>query len=153
MLHSNFSNNKGFSLIEMIVASIILSLAVVSICTVSTKSMTAVKSNREYETAWDLLDRQLTVIDYAGIEEFINQGQMSGHFGDEETEGTHYWSVKCEEGEYDYLYNLELTIMWGPENAPSSVSVQTVLNGTGVELEEEEESEDGSEGQPAAEDR
>jgi prepilin-type N-terminal cleavage/methylation domain-containing protein len=143
-------NNKGFSLIEMIVASIILSLAVVSICAVSTKSMTAVKSNREYEIAWDLLDRQLTIIDYAGIEEFINEGQMSGHFGDEESEGTHYWSAKCEEGEYDYLYNLELTVVWGPENAPSSISLSTVLNGTGSEIEEEEEeSEGGGEGQPA----
>lgn len=148
----NFGNNKGFSLIEMIVASIILSLAVVSICAVSTKSMTAVRSNRDYEIAWDLLDKQLTIIDYAGVEEFINQGQMSGHFGSEETESTHYWSAKCEEGEYDYLYNVELTVMWGPENSPSSISVSTVLNGTGTEIEEDEESEGGSEGQPASED-
>ncbi|MBW8016815.1 MAG: prepilin-type N-terminal cleavage/methylation domain-containing protein [Planctomycetes bacterium] len=145
----NFRNNKGFSLIEMIVASIILSLAVVAVCAVSTKSMTAVRSNRDYEIAWDLLDRQLTMIDYFGIEEFINQGQMSGHFGDEDREGKHYWSAKCEEGEYDYLYNLELTVMWGPENAPSSISVLTVLNGTGSEIEENEESEGSSEGQPA----
>ena len=132
----NFRNNKGFSLIEMIVASVILSLAVVAVCAVSTKSMTAVRSNRDYEEAWDLIDRQLTLIDYAGIEEFINQGQMSGHFSDGENEAKHYWSAKCEEGEYDYLYNLELTVMWGPENAPSIISVQTVLNGTGTEIEE-----------------
>ncbi|MCF7955630.1 MAG: prepilin-type N-terminal cleavage/methylation domain-containing protein [Phycisphaerae bacterium] len=135
----DFRNNKGFSLIEMIVASIILSLAVVSVCAVSTKSMTAVRSNREYEIAWDLLDRQLTMIDYVGIEEFINQGQMEGHFGDEDSEGTHYWSAKCEEGEYDYLYNLQLTVTWGSENAPRSISVSTALNGTGTATEESEE--------------
>jgi len=135
----NSGNNKGFSLIEMIVASIILSLAVVSVCAVSTKSMTAVRSNREYEVAWDLLDRQLTLIDYAGVEEFINQGQMEGHFSDEETEGTHYWSAKCEEGEYDYLYNIELSVTWGPENAPRKISVSTVLNGVGTMIEEDEE--------------
>ena len=138
-------NNKGFSLIEMIVASIILSLAVVSVCAVSTKSMTAVRANRDYEVAWDLLDRQLTVIDYAGIEEFLNEGQMEGHFGDEDTEGSHYWSAKCEEGEYDYLYNVKLTVSWGPENAPRSISVTTVLNGSGTEIEEDEE-EDQAEG-------
>jgi prepilin-type N-terminal cleavage/methylation domain-containing protein len=135
----NSGNNKGFSLIEMIVASIILSLAVVSVCAVSTKSMTAVRSNREYEVAWDLLDRQLTMIDYFGIEEFINQGQMEGRFGDEETEGTHFWSVKCEEGEYDYLYNVELSVTWGSDNAPRKISVSTVLNGVGTMIEEDEE--------------
>jgi prepilin-type N-terminal cleavage/methylation domain-containing protein len=144
----NSRNNKGFSLIEMIVASIILSMAVVSICAVSTKSMTSVRSNRDYEVAWDLLDRQLTIIDYTGIEEFINEGQMSGQFGEESSSGLHYWSAKCEEGEYDYLYNLELTISWGPENAMRSISVSTVLNGTGVVMEEEEEPEEGG-GQPA----
>jgi prepilin-type N-terminal cleavage/methylation domain-containing protein len=146
---NKFRNKKGFSLIEMIVASVILSFAVVTICAVSTKSMTAVKSNRDYEVAWDLMDKQLAIIDYAGIEEFINQGQMSGQFGDEDTPGTHYWSIKYEEGDYDYLYNLELTVMWGPENAPRNISVMTVLNGTGTELAEEE-AEEGSEGQPAA---
>lgn len=142
-------NDKGFSLIEMIVASIILSLAVVSICAVSTKSMTAVKSNREYEVAWDLLDRQMTMIDYVGIEEFLNQGQMSGQLGGGDSDGNsgamHYWSVKCEEGEYNYLYNVQVTISWGAENAMRSITAATVLNGVGTEIVEEE----GSEGQPA----
>ncbi len=146
----DLKNNKGFSLIEMIVASIILSLAVVSVCAVSTKSMTSVRSNRDYEVAWDLLDRQLTIIDYTGIEEFINEGQMSGQFGDDDSDGTHYWSARCEEGEYDYLYNLDLTISWGPENAMRSISVSTVLNGAGIEIVEEEESE-GGDGQAGGE--
>ena len=134
-------NNRGFSLVEMIVASIILSLAVVSICAVSTKSMTAVRSNREYEIAWDLLDRQLTIIDYVGIEEFLEEGQMQGQFGDEEEGIVHYWSAKCEQGDYDYLYNLDVTLSWGPKNAPRKISVSTVLNGTGAQIEDEEESE------------
>jgi prepilin-type N-terminal cleavage/methylation domain-containing protein len=141
-LKSSHFRNKGFSLIEMIVASIILSLAVVSICAVSTKSMTSVRSNRDHETAWDLLDRQFTFIDYMGIEEFINEGQMSGQFGDNESDVTHYWSAKCEEGDYDYLYNLQLTISWGPENAMRSISASTVLNGTGSLIEEDEEEEE-----------
>lgn len=146
-------NNKGFSLIEMIVASIILSLAVVSICAVGTKSMTAVKFNREYEIAWDLLDRQLTIIDYAGIEEFINNGQMQGQFGGDDTGVTHYWSAICEEGDYDYLYNLELTVMWGSETSPSSISISTVFNGTGIETTEESEdsSENANQDQPGPE--
>ena len=145
-IRSQLENNGGFSLIEMVVASIILSLAVVSICAISTKSMTSVRSNRDYGVAWDLLDRQLTMIDYTGIEEFINEGQMSGQFGDNDSEATHYWSAKCEEGDYDYLYNLELTVSWGAENAMRSISASTILNGTGTMIEEEESEEDGGPG-------
>jgi len=139
-------NNKGFSLIEMIVASIILSLAVVSICGLGTKSMTAVRSNRDYEVAWDLLDRQLTLIDYAGIEDFINQGQTTGHFGDDESESTHLWAVKFEEGEYDSLYNVQLTVTWGSQRVPRSISVSTVINGSGAEIEEQDDDQQTNEG-------
>ena len=139
------NNRKGFSLIEMIVASIVLSLAVVSVCAVSTKSMAAVKSNRDYEVAWDLLDRQFTIIDYMGIEEFIEEEQLSGQFEGSEDEIVHYWTAEYEEGEYDNLYNLDITISWGASNRLRSISASTILNGSGILSEEEEEEEEETE--------
>ena len=141
-------NNKGFSLIEMIVASVILSLSVVSICAVGTRSIAAVRSNRNYEIAWDLLDRQLTMIDYFGVEEFINEGRLSGHFGDEDDENSdvHYWSVEYEECDYDNLYKIRLTISWQEGGRARNISASTMLNGSGIltDTEEDEESEEGS---------
>jgi len=137
------SARKGFSLIEMIVASIILSLAVVTICAVSNKSMAAVRSNREYEDAWDLLDRQLMMIDYIGVEEFIEEGNMSGQFGSEGEEGqtVHYWTVKHQEGEYDNLYRIDVTISWKSAGSIRSISASTILNGSGILQAEEEQEE------------
>lgn len=133
-------NKTGFSLIEMIVASIILSLAVVSICAVSTKSMTNVRSNRDYEIAWDLLDRMLTEIDYKGIEEFIAQGQMSGQFGSQEEGGAvHYWEADYEDGDYDNLYRLNLSISWGSAGRKRKITASTILNGSGMMFEDEEQ--------------
>ena len=87
MMVSLRNKTRGFSLIETLVAAMLLSGGVVAICSLSGRSMTSVRVNREYETGWDVLDRQLTVIDYIGVEEFLQIGQMNGEFGSSEDGG------------------------------------------------------------------
>ncbi len=126
------TGRKGFSLVETVIAALLLSGAVVTICTLSTRSLTAVKTNREYESAWEILDRQLTLIDCIGIEEFIEAGRMSGQFGDKESgQMVHYWEVETEEGSADYLYKVYISVWWGAGGSGGKVSASTVLNGTG----------------------
>ena len=125
-------NNNGFTLIEVVIAAVLLSMAVIVVCTLSTRSLTAVKSNREYEFAWELLDNQLTMIDAVGIEDFINAGQMSGDFGEEENgKAAHRWQVWVTEKEADSLYRVDITVSW----AHGSVSAATALNGEGLLVE------------------
>ena len=125
-------NNSGFSLIEVVIAAVLLSMVVIVVCTLSTRSLTAVRSNREYEFAWDLLDNQLTMIDSVGIEDFIDAGQLSGGFGEEENSDTgHLWQVWITEEEADNLYRVDITVSW----AHGSVSAATVLNGEGLLVE------------------
>ena len=124
---------KGFSLIETMAAALILSGGVVTLCALSTRSLTAVKANREKESAWEVLDRQLTMIDYIGIEEFIELGQMQGQIGSEEGGGeVYYWEVETEEGVYDYLYNVDIFVSWGPGGRSGRISAATALNGQGT---------------------
>jgi prepilin-type N-terminal cleavage/methylation domain-containing protein len=137
---------KGFSLIEVVVASIILSGAVVALCAVGNKSMTGVKRNRDYEVAWELVDRQLTMIDYIGIEEFIEMGQLDGQFGNDDGSGpVHYWSVQVEDGDVDNIYDVRLTISWGSKTRPRSLAASTRFNGLGSLEETEEENQTGQE--------
>ena len=125
-------NNSGFTLIEVVIAALLLSMVVIVVCTLSTRSLTAVRSNREYEFAWDLLDNQLTMIDSVGIENFVEAGQLSGGFGEEEKSDTgHRWQVWITEEEADNLYRVDITVSW----AHGSVSAATVLNGEGLLVE------------------
>ena len=122
-------NNSGFSLIEVVIAAVLMSMVVIVVCTLSTRSLTAIRSNREYEFAWELLDNQLTMIDAVGIEDFIDAGQMSGGFGEDENSDTgHYWQAWITEEEADNLYRVDVTVFW----AHGSVSAATVLNGEGL---------------------
>lgn len=138
----------GFSLVEVIVASIILSTSVVALCAIGNKSMTGVKRNREYEQAWELMDKQLTMISMMGIDQFLEEDQMEGQLGRESTlqaqsgeetsQASHYWKAEVVEGEADNLYEVKLSISWGRQNRPRSIYASTRFNGVG-EFEETEE--------------
>ena len=129
------NNRRAFSLIEMVVAAVLLSSGVVVLSAVSARSLRAVKLNRENESAWEILDRQLTLIDYVGIDEFISAGQMEGKFGEEdEGQSVYYWEAEVDELEPDNLYRLDVTVSWGPEKKRRWISASTMLKGSGVVL-------------------
>jgi len=146
-------NRRGFSLIEMIVAAVLLSGAVVTLCAISNKSLGGVKLNRENEVAWQLLDRQFTLIDYIGVEQFIEAGELEGELGDEEDSQTVYrWSSDITEGEADNIYRVDMAVYWTAGNRTGKVSAATVFNGTGgTELSSESEDTVPSSGQEEGE--
>jgi prepilin-type N-terminal cleavage/methylation domain-containing protein len=68
-------NKRGFTLVEVISASVILCGAVMIVGTIGTQALIGTRLNRRYEMAASLIDRQLTLIDYVGIDSFIESGQ------------------------------------------------------------------------------
>ena len=130
-------NKKGFSLIETLVASAILSGAVLTLGAISTMSVSGTRLNRRYEMAASLLDKQLNMIDYIGIDEFIDIGQLEGDF--EGYEPPYRWEVVTEYQEIDSLYLVTITVSWVDGNRPYSISVDTMLDGVSVYLEVEVE--------------
>ncbi len=130
-------NKKGFSLIETLVASAILSGAVLTLGAISTMSVHGTRLNRRYEVAASLLDKQLNLIDYIGIDEFIDLGQLAGDF--EGYEPAYRWEVVTEYQDIDSLYLVTITVSWIDGNRPYSISVDTMLDGVSVYLEVEVE--------------
>jgi prepilin-type N-terminal cleavage/methylation domain-containing protein len=128
-------NKKGFSLIETLVASAILSGAVLTVGAISTSSLSGTRLNRQYEVATTLIDKQLSLIDYIGIDEFIDIGQMEGDF--EEIEPGYHWEVITEYQDIDSLYLVTITVSWINHKRPYSLSVDTMLDGISVYIEVE----------------
>jgi type II secretory pathway pseudopilin PulG len=135
MIRINEKNRKAFTLIETIVASIILCGSVLAVSAISSRSMVSTKLNRQYEVAAQLANRQLVLIDYLGIEDFIQLGQTEGDF--EKFEKQYYWQALYESLEIDNLYNVTVIVTWVERNKPYSVMISTRINGTGqlIELE------------------
>jgi Tfp pilus assembly protein PilV len=122
----------GFSLVEVLIAGMILSGAVLTLGAISTNALTDVRLNRHYETAAMLADRQLTLIDYLGIDQFVQTGQAQGVF--EEYEPGYQWQVATEYRGTDDLYLVSITMRWNEGKRPYSITVQTMLNGTNTTL-------------------
>ena len=129
-------NKSGFTLVETILASIILCAAVLALGAISTRSLGLTRLNRQYEVASTLVDRQLSLIDYIGVDNFIEFGQTEGEF--DQYEPVYNWEVVTESIGIDNLYVVNITISWIERNRQYSVSVDTRLNGTGIAFETEE---------------
>jgi prepilin-type N-terminal cleavage/methylation domain-containing protein len=135
----NNARQKGFTLIEVIVASLILCGAVMAIGAISVRSLTGTKLNRQYEGALAVAEKQLCVIDYLGIDDFLKTGVSEGVV--QEFEQEYGWRIDTEYQDIDNLYSVTVSVSWLEGPRPHTVTIQTRLNGTGkyVEVEEEEE--------------
>ncbi len=127
------TNRKGFTLVEAAVASTILCGAVLTVGAISTNSLKSTRLNRQYEVAASLVDKQLSLIDYIGIDEFIDIGQMEGSF--EEIEPGYYWEIVTEYQDIDSLYLVTITVTWVDLKRPHSLSVDTMLDGITIYIE------------------
>ena len=124
---------RGFNLIETLAASMILSGAVLSLSAIGTNTLTNTRLHRHYEQAASVIDLQLGVIDFTGIDEFIEAGQMEGV--NDQFELDYHWAVATEYTGTDNLYLVKITVTWLEGKRPYSVTAQTMLNGASLALE------------------
>ncbi len=128
MIRTTCTRQSGFNLVETIVAGVILSSAVLTLGAISSGALTDMRLNRQYETAASVVDKQLTLIDAVGIDQFIEQGQSEGVV--EEFEPGYAWAVSTEYEGIDNVYLVTITVRWMDRNRPRQIAVQTRLNGT-----------------------
>jgi prepilin-type N-terminal cleavage/methylation domain-containing protein len=127
------ARQRGFNLVEILAASMILSAAVLALSTISTNALTSTRLNRHYERAASILDQQLTLIDQIGIDQFVEAGQMEGV--NEQFEPGYHWSVSAQYAGTDNVYAVKIAVTWLEGKRPYSVVVQTMLNGASLASE------------------
>ncbi|MBN2594735.1 MAG: hypothetical protein JXA81_14600 [Sedimentisphaerales bacterium] len=121
------TKTKGFTLVEVVASSIILCGAVMIVGAIGTQALTGTHLNRRYETAASLADKQLSLIDYIGIDSIVEMGQTEGDY--DESGYEYHWKIETEYQGIDSLYLVTLTVGWIDRNRPYSISVNTMLNG------------------------
>jgi len=130
------SKTSGFSLVETLVAGTILSGSVLAILAASTSCIGTTRLNRQYERAASLVEKQFSLIDFIGIDDFIDSGEQEGI--SEEYETAYSWQVENEYQDLDGLYRLTMTVTWVDRGRPRRLIVETMLNGESLVVEEEE---------------
>ncbi len=123
-------SRRGFNLVEALVATMILSGAVLTFGAIGTNALSSTRLHRHYEMAAALIDKQLSLIDYMGIDQFIQAGQTEGIV--EDLEPGYQWRVTTEYQNVDNLYLVAITVSWLEGRRPYRVTAQTMLDGTGA---------------------
>ncbi len=109
-------------------AAMILSGAVLTFSAIGTNALSSTRLHRHYEMAAAVIDKELSLIDYMGIDAFIQGGQMEGV--EEDFEPPYQWVVTTEYQGTDDLYLVTITVSWLEGIRPYSVTAQTMLDGT-----------------------
>lgn len=133
------TDKRGFTLVEIVAAGAILSMSVLVLVAITTPSMTRTRLNRQHEIAASIIEKQLSLLDYIGIDEFIELGRAEGVVDD--FEPGYHWEIATEYLGIDSLYQVTITVTWLERNRPYRVSVQTRLNGMSTYVEAETEQE------------
>jgi Tfp pilus assembly protein PilV len=117
----------GFTMLEALVATMVLTATLATLHGIVSRCLYRVQLNEEYERAWQILDRQMTVIDAMGIDTYVLEPQQEGEI---EEEGMFFqWKVDTVVESIDCLYEVTITIWWGPEAKPHVISATTKLDG------------------------
>ncbi len=133
MMTRKITDSRGFSLVETLIAGAILSATVLVVIAASTISMSTTRLNRQYETAASLIEKQLSLIDFIGIDDFIDAGTLEGDF--EGYEPAYHWIAETEYQDIDSLYLVKITVAWMDRNRPYSLTVETMLDGVSTYVE------------------
>ena len=108
-------------------ATMVLAASLASLQGIVSRCLYRVRVNEENARAWQVLDRQMTVIDAMGIDAYMQEPLKEGEI--EEDGMLFNWRVDTSIESIDCMYEVTITIWWGPETKPHVISATTKLDG------------------------
>ena len=116
-------SKRAFTLVEALVATVILAGGVVSVSALNSRCLKRTLLNQQQDRAWQLLDRQFTLIDAMGIDTFIEQRINQGDMDDGNLIYT--WEVVIDTHEIEGLYPVMMYVRWIRGNQERVITAST----------------------------
>lgn len=121
------AKRRGYTLIEMLLASVVLCGAVLAIGAMSSKPLKAAKLNRQYADAMSIAERQLVLIDYVGVNNLQPDQALTGSI---DRGGIGYsWEIDRQYIESAELYSVKVGVNWNAGKRPYNITIETRLSG------------------------
>jgi len=118
--------SDGFTIVETLVAGMILALAGLAIATAVNQSMEALRRAKQTRQAARLLDRAMIRVDALGPATLLSQGPTQGRFS---APNNHFrWRVDIQSMVETDLYAVTVTVSWQAGASQRSVQASTRLN-------------------------
>ena len=146
MIRPRRTAQLGFTLIEMIVATLILALAITGALSAISNSTRAVEVGERLQTAALLAQNKLTELELETTN--MMSGEQQGDFGEEYP--TYRWRTQTDTTEFEKLFKVTLIVSWGENNQGSEREFVTYLRNDADQTPEEQKQNNPSE-TPASE--
>jgi len=118
--------HTGFTLIEVLVAGMILAISAAVMGTALSHAYASLSEARDERRAAILLDDLLTKIDMVGPARIADQGPRQGNF--DGSDARFSWSVDIKSRPQGHLYDITATLSWASGKQNKSVQAHTYLN-------------------------
>jgi hypothetical protein len=116
----------GFTIIEALLAGMILAIVGVAITSAATRALHHAETARGYEHAAELLDRTMTRIDLIGPERLLREGPLQGEFA--APDQMYRWEADIESLTLGDLYEVTVRVSWPTGAGRRSAQLSTRLN-------------------------
>jgi general secretion pathway protein I len=136
---------RGFTLIEMMVATILLVIGVVATLSAVSSATHATAVAEETHTAALLAQQQMTQIELQP--DTLTGGDQQGDFGD--SYPGFRWQQSIEPTEYQDLFKVTVTVLWGTPNSPHSRAFTTYMRNPQLDQSQTQQNQ-GAGGAPGA---
>ena len=115
----------GFTLIEMIVATILLAIGVLASVGVIDGSEHAAATAHDLEIASYLASEKMSDAAIQASEGQINTDQQQGNFSPEHP--NFHWQESVQQGQFTNLYLVKIVVQWGNPASPHSTEITSDL--------------------------
>lgn len=121
------AGRKGYTLIEMLLASVVLCASVLTISAASTRPLKAAKQNSQYANALSVARKQFNLLDYVGVSNLQPDQTLAGSVNKAGVE--YQWQIDRQLIENSGLYSVQVDVTWIVGKRPYSITIQTRLSG------------------------
>lgn len=127
--HCPLSRQRGMTLVESLVAAVILGVGVAGLISAAGMSLRNQQRFEQRSVAMALAQQKLAEIELTGADTWTVAGSSQGT---EDRAGVSFnWTTKLEQQNLPTLYQVTVKVSWSGPMVSDSVELQTLLNGTG----------------------
>jgi type II secretion system protein I len=128
-------SRRGFTLIEMIIATVLLAVAIVGSLSAISSSTRAVEAGERIQTAALLAQRKLTELELQATN--LTSGEQQGDFGAEFAD--YRWRAMMDTTEFEKLLKVTLLVSWGENGQDGGREFVTYLRNDADQTPEEQQ--------------
>lgn len=120
-------------LLEALLGTFLFSVTTYVLVTMNTHAFSTIKDLDVNRRAWEVMDRQFTIVESMGLDDVMNQNLLQGEI--ERDNILYLWNLQIEEQEVLQIYLVRLKLNWELNGRSKSIEASTLMQASMTLLE------------------